>query len=93
MLFFRPSRALAATLQCIWRTPTLVVSSFAIGRKSWRPFADHVRGSVAVSSSFLTVKSALSFSDAALQTDLLIWGDLVKIQVEPGFGELKGQSR
>ena len=51
--FFRRRQASAETSQCIWRTPPPVVSSFAIGRKSWRPFADHVRESVAGSGSFL----------------------------------------
>ena len=54
MLFFRPSRALAATLQCIWQTPPLVVSSFAIVPRSWRPSADHAPGIATGSGSLLT---------------------------------------
>ena len=54
MSFFRLRQALAETLQCIWQTPPLVASSFAIVPKFWRPFADHGWGSVAGSDSFLT---------------------------------------
>ena len=72
VLFFRPSRALAATLQCIRQTPPLIVSSFAIVPRSWRPSADHAPGSATGSGSFLTRGSRCqAFSSARFWTDLL----------------------
>jgi hypothetical protein len=65
VLFFRPSRALVGTLQCIWQTSLLVVSSFAIVPRSWRPSADHAPGSAAGSGSFLARRSRCqAFSSA-----------------------------
>jgi hypothetical protein len=68
---FRPRRAPAETLLCIWQTPPLVASSFAIVPKSWRPFADHMWGSVADSGSSDLPQSVPSFSTALLRTELL----------------------
>jgi RES domain-containing protein len=69
---FPSATAPAETLQCIWQTPPLAVSRFAIVPKSWRLSADHVRGSVAGSDSFLTCRSrpCRAFSTAALRTDI-----------------------
>lgn len=69
--FFRLRLAPAETLLCIWQTLALVVSSFAIVPKSWRPFADHVWGSVAGSGSSDVPQSVASFSAAVLRTELL----------------------
>ena len=69
---FPSARAPAETLQCIWQTPQLVASSFAIVLKSWRPSADHVRGSVDGSGSFLTCGSPCqAFLPRRSGTDLL----------------------
>ena len=72
MWFFRLRRAPAETLQRIWQTQPLAVSSFAIVPKSWRPFADHVLGSVACSGALLTYRGPRqAFLTAAFETDLL----------------------
>ena len=70
--FFRLRQAPVETLQCISQTPVLEASSFAIVPKSWRPFADHVLGSVACSGALLTYRGPRqAFLTAAFGTDLL----------------------
>lgn len=54
--FFHLRQASAETLRCISQTPVLEVSWFVIVPKSWRPFADHVRRSVAGRGELLTCR-------------------------------------
>jgi hypothetical protein len=62
-VFFYLRQAAAETLRFISQTPVLEVSWFVIVPKSWRPFADHVRRSVAGSGELLACRGRRQFFD------------------------------
>ena len=72
MSFFRLQQASAETLPCIWQTPVLVASSFAIVPKSWRLSADHVWGNVAGSDLFLTAAVLAKLSPSSWPTSMRV---------------------
>src|SRR5271156_4644029 len=79
VLFFHLRQAPVETLPCIWQTPVLEASSFAIAPKSWRPFAGHVPGSVVRSGAVLRCRGPRqAFLTAAFGTDLLYENQKIK---------------